>query len=488
MRSVVRPCNGTGASGRTIASVPLWHTVVASALLVAIGCKGGPPSPSPVPGATIVRGTERLAWSQAGHVSTLRFRAYVDDTPVLLDAAVCDGSAPEASCSSPLPPMLDGVHTIALASVLGTSLESERSEPLIVQKVSGGPSSLASLHDADVGTGAIGLQATVQVSPDLVLAADVIARGIRAPAQMAWMPEGRLLIAEADGGVRVVHVDGNDRAVYALDADRARRMFGAAPAGTAGLAIHPDFARNQTVYMARLVDEGASGRRLRVVRLREAGDTLGDPAQLFETTVVGQASSSPEGPRLAFGPDGLLYVALPAGIAFDREPAASRPHGSMLRLRDDGLVADLAPLTGVRAHPIAFTWDPSTGALWLAFAEAGVTTLEPATAGRAPFPRPRVDFTRTLERLHLSTTFRAPPAARALVIRDAAGLQTHHLTDALLRTRGAASTVRLIMPLVAGSLSDRLGDFVSAADGTWFVVTSNGAGHGDVIVRLRTIN
>ncbi len=460
-----------------------------SALLVATGCKGAPsPTPVPIPGATVVRGTERLAWSQAGYVSGLRFRAYVDDTSVFLDSAVCDGSTPQASCSSPLPSMTDGTHVITLASVLAAGAESERSEPLLVQKVSGGTSSLASLRGAGVSMGAVGLQATVQVAPDLVFAADVVARGIRAPAQVAPTDDGRLLVAEADGSVRVVRIDAGDRVVRALDEDHARRMFGAAPALTPGLATHPDFARNSLVYTARLVDDDGRGWRLRVIRLREAGDTLGDPAQIFETPVVGQAQApSREGPKLAFGPDGLLYVALPAGFTFDREPAASRPHPSMLRLQDDGGVPDVGPIEGVRAHPLAFTWDPSTGALWLAFAEAGVTTLEPATAGREPILRSRVDVESPTDALPLRqpATFRSLPAAQTLVIRDAASLQTHRLTQTLLRTAGAASTVRLTLPVVAGGLSDRLGDFVSSPDGSWYVVTSNG--DGDVIVRLKKI-
>jgi hypothetical protein len=54
----------------------------------------------------------------------------VDDRPVDLDAATCDGSTPEAACTSPLPPLTNGIHTITLAAVDRFSgLESERSAP-----------------------------------------------------------------------------------------------------------------------------------------------------------------------------------------------------------------------------------------------------------------------------------------------------------------------------------------------------------------------
>ncbi len=465
------------------------RAAIAAAAVVAAGCGSGPPSSPPAGGATIVHGTERLAWSQAGHVSGLRFRAYVDDTPVPLDAAVCDG-APEAVCSSPLPSMSDGPHTIALATMLGSGPESERSETIEVEKVRDGAASLASLRDAGGGFRAIGLQATVAVAPDLVFAADVVARGIHAPAQMAAAPDGRLLVAESNGSVRVVHPGDASRITRALDVQRSRRMLAVDAIASPGLAIDPGFADNHFVYLASIADEG-SGPRLRVIRLREVGDTLGEAASLFETTVVGpiasgEGASPAQGPRLAFGPEGLLYVALPTGFTFDREPSASRPHASMLRLQPDGAVSDV-PLTGVRAHPLAFTWDPSTDALWLAFAGEAVTTLEPVPAGGHPGPAPGRRVARSIGPVRVPTTVRRLRGGPALFLANAAGLQTHGLAQALLRTPGTSATVRLAWPVMAPGLADRIGDVVSGADGTWFAMTSNADAPGDVIVRLRRL-
>lgn len=463
----------------------LWMSTIATALLALTACRDVPPAPSPVPdaGAAIVRGTERLAWSQAGYVPGLRFRAYVDHVRVSLDAVTCGTATPEAACTAPLPPMTDGVHTIALASVLEGDLESERSEPLVVQKVSAGPTSLASLYGARARSGAPGLQTTLQIGGNFAFTSDVAARDIRTPAQMAWIPDGRLLVAEADGGIRVVRSERPDRVVHALDAGQAPRMLGSVPAGTPGLAIHPEFAENRFVYVAFLVEDTASFHRLRVVRLREVGDTLGDPAPLFETTVASRESDgrSREGPRIAFGPDGLLYVALPYGFTFEREPTASAPHASMLRLRDDGRPPDVAPLSGVRAHPLAFTWDPSTDLLWLVFSEGS------EAAAIEPVLRPSTPLARTIERSRLPATLHATPSSRTLIVRDATDIQAHGVTRALLGTRGTARAVRVMLPIAADGLADRFGDFVSGADGTWFVVTSDGADAGAVIVRLTPV-
>src|SRR5690606_11390434 len=172
--------------------------LIVALLLVSSGCDGpASPSPAPADGAIAVRGTERLAWSQAGYVSGLRFIAYVDDIPVLLGAAACEDAEPEARCSSPMPPMADGIHAIALAAMLGTGLQSGRSESILLQKTSDDVASLASLPDATFRAAAVRLQTAIQIAADLAFDADVIARGVRAPAQMATTPDGRLLIAES---------------------------------------------------------------------------------------------------------------------------------------------------------------------------------------------------------------------------------------------------------------------------------------------------
>ena len=48
--------------------------------------------------------------------------------------------------------------------------------------------------------------------------ADVVARALKAPVQLASAPDGRLLIAEADGRVRVLRPGSSDREEVAFDA------------------------------------------------------------------------------------------------------------------------------------------------------------------------------------------------------------------------------------------------------------------------------
>lgn len=98
-----------------------------------------PPFQSP---PVAITGRERLWWHQqapdAGELRHYSFVLYVDALSVVLPDATCGvmtGEDLNATCSSPLPPLQPGQHTLALATRITrgvTVLEGERSAPLVV--------------------------------------------------------------------------------------------------------------------------------------------------------------------------------------------------------------------------------------------------------------------------------------------------------------------------------------------------------------------
>lgn len=413
----------------------------------------------------------------------------MDERPVELTAAVCN----QSSCTSPLPPLTDGVHTIALTNVLTSSgIESARTNSITVQKVAGVATSFAaSLPDATARAGSLRVETVVTLADGLSFRADIVATGIHAPAQLAWLPDDRLLVAEANGLVRMVRPGEANHDETALDANR---LLDPPPIGPLGLARHPDFLRNRFVYVSFVARELRDRTVLRIVRLREVGDTLGEPVSLFEAPVTMAPATAAEpresegGPQMAFGPDGLLYVALPLGVEFDNEPAASTPQASMLRLSDDGRVPAAGPLSGVDAHPLGFTWHPSTKELW---------ALLPGPNGEAVLRSIAAGYTAGAIRAGLSMTAGGIRSSGALVVQRAE-TSLHQLARALVVAApesGAPRTVRLNVPILMGDelngVLDRVGDAVAGSGGTLFFATSNanqlgnaGAVADDVIVRL----
>ncbi|BAW01259.1 oxidoreductase [Thermus thermophilus] len=86
--------------------------------------------------------------------------------------------------------------------------------------------------------------------------------------------------------------------------------------GLLGLALHPGFPREPYVYAYRTVEEG--GLRNQVVRLRHLGER-----GVLDRVVLDGIPARPHGlhsgGRIAFGPDGMLYVA--TGEVYEREMA-----------------------------------------------------------------------------------------------------------------------------------------------------------------------
>lgn len=354
----------------------LRAAVAAVAALVAGACGGGggspapqPPATTPVPGATQVTGRERLAWGQGDTGAPQSFRVYVDGVGATLESVSCVLDGTESACSAPLPAMSDGVHALDLAAVdTASGIEGARSETLTLQKIAARAArSVSALPDA----GDDGVAGITAAQVTTIGAVDIVARGVRLPAQLAPLPDGRLLVAEQGGRVRLLDPDGRLPEVEALDLGG---LVSPAPRGTVAIALPLDFPATRHVFLSDLYDTAAGDVRLRIVRLREVGARLGEPSRIFDAAVAIDAGSGVQtatlaarddagGPRLAFGPDGLLYALLPPGVVFDGQPAASRPLPAIVRLRADGSTPTQGPLAGIASHPLGFTWHPSTGAL-----------------------------------------------------------------------------------------------------------------------------
>lgn len=449
----------------------------------------------PVPGATQVTGREQLAWEYQPFIGAqYSFQAYVDGSAVSLAAATCVADVAELRCASPLPAMNDGVHSVEVSAVdIASGYESFRSETLTLQKITVRAAQLASaLPDARSDTGATRESARTAGAGT----ADVVARGVRMPAQLALLPDGRLLIAEADGGVRVVHPDASREAMTALEPGA---LLDPPPTGPLAIAAAADFAETRHVFIADLYVGERTRVRARIVRLREVGDRLGEPATIFDAPVAVDADSAADatsrvgpgsdGLRLAFGADRLMYAALPPGLVFDGQPAASQPVPAIVRLTADGRVPDAGAVSGITSHPLAFAWHPTSGELLGLVADRAtgprLRTLgapsgaaEPAASGLARF-RAEHDGVAQLLRIDASA---ARVAFAALASGPAAG--PPHLPR----------TIRLAVPtaledLVPG-LTGRLSDVVTQDGVIYGLVTDAAARRGldapaGMIVRLR---
>jgi glucose/arabinose dehydrogenase len=196
---------------------------------------------------------------------------------------------------------------------------------------------------------------------------ETVATGLEVPWSIAFLPDGRVLVTERRGRVRVLEGGRLRAEPYAV----VREVEPSGESGLMGLTLHPRFADNHLLYLAYAY-RSSQGQRVRVVRFRDTGSGLADPKTIVEDI---PAAPNHAGCRLAFGPDGRLYVT--TGDATDRALAQRLDSlaGKTLRLADDGAVPPDNPFVGrAGARPEIWTyghrnaqglaWQPGTGLMF----------------------------------------------------------------------------------------------------------------------------
>ncbi|MFM9049801.1 MAG: PQQ-dependent sugar dehydrogenase, partial [Actinomycetota bacterium] len=194
-----------------------------------------------------------------------------------------------------------------------------------------GPAPSAAAVDqpcATMGTAALEIPAVD--APPLVLAAGDRAVGLRAPWGLVSLADGSTLVSERDSG-RIVRIDSSGT-VRTLT-----RIAESAPAGEGGLlgiAIDPT-ATWVYAYVTTATDN-------RVVRL-----ALDEPDGAREESLTGIPKADiHNGGRIAFGPDGNLYVATGDAMVPESAQDPASPAGKILRIDATGGIPAGNPFAG----------------------------------------------------------------------------------------------------------------------------------------------
>ncbi len=182
-----------------------------------------------------------------------------------------------------------------------------------------------------------------------------VATGLEVPWDLAFLPDGRALVTERPGRVRLLTQQGALQAAPVARLTVSQRGEG----GLLGIALDPEFADDQLVY---LYYTGTSGMRLE--RWRWTGSRLVREVSLLAGVEGGEIHDSG---RIAFGPDGRLYLA--TGDA-GRPGLAQDPgslNGKLLALtpqqyRGSAAASPTVIASGLR-NTQGFDWQPGTGLL-----------------------------------------------------------------------------------------------------------------------------
>ena len=213
------------------------------------------------------------------------------------------------------------------------------------------------------------------------LQASTFASGLESPWGMEFLPDGRLLVTERAGRLRVISADGREISEAVAGLPRVRHGN---HGGLLDVRIDPDFAHNRLVYLSytkagRLLLARRSGLTVARARLSEDATRLEQVQVLFRQRPR-VAVDENLGGRLAASADGYLFLTVGDRYTVEQRIRAQDPafhQGKTVRIRTDGSVPADNPFVG-RDGALPEIWSlghrnpqgafvhPRTGMLWVA--------------------------------------------------------------------------------------------------------------------------
>ncbi len=196
-----------------------------------------------------------------------------------------------------------------------------------------------------------------------------VAQGLDHPWGLAFLPDGRLLVTERVGRMRIIERDGKVGAALA----NVPAVVAQGQGGLLDVLLDRQFASNRTLYFS-YSEPGEGGAGTSVARARLGAGGLEEVRVIFRQSPKVRGGLH-FGSRIVQARDGSLFVAL--GDRYQRERAQELGNhlGKLVRIRPDGQVPPDNPFVG-RAGALAEIWSyghrnvqgaalhPGTGDLW----------------------------------------------------------------------------------------------------------------------------
>ena len=218
-------------------------------------------------------------------------------------------------------------------------------------------------------------QTNAPAAPATAIVVEVVAKGLENPWGMQFLPDGRILVTERPGRMRIVGKDGTlSEPVTGLP-----NVVQGGQAGLLDVLLSQDFATSGLVYFSysepRSFFKNATAVAMVRLKLESGGGAISDGAVIFrqEPPVAGRAHY---GSRLAWAKDGTLFIT--TGERFTERDSAQdlgTGLGKVIRLNSDGSVPKDNPFVardGVRPEIWSYghrnmqgaAINPATGELW----------------------------------------------------------------------------------------------------------------------------
>lgn len=203
--------------------------------------------------------------------------------------------------------------------------------------------------------------------------AETVAKGLERPWALEFMPDGRMIVTERPGRVRIVERDGR----VSKPLEGVPRVFARSQGGLLDVALDPRFAENRFVYLS-YAEPGEGNPAGTAAARGRLGEGRLENVQVIYRQQPKVEGSNHFGSRLVFARDGTLFVTQGDRFAY-REQAQdlSSGLGKIVRINPDGSIPKDNPFVGRSgARPEIWSYGhrnvqsaalhPQTGQLWTA--------------------------------------------------------------------------------------------------------------------------
>ncbi len=205
----------------------------------------------------------------------------------------------------------------------------------------------------------------------------VLTEALTQPTAFDFLPDGRIVIAERGGAIRIFQngaMLSNPAIQFAVDNSNGER-------GLLGIARHPQFASNGFVYVFYTTSEP----RDRVSRFTLAGNSIAANSELVVWQAPALASQYHHGGALGFDAAGNLLVGVGDQLNSQYAQDLASPFGKLLRLRDDGAIPSDNPFVSLQGampgiyasgfrNPFRLTVDSGPAGLGIVVGDVGGNT------------------------------------------------------------------------------------------------------------------
>ncbi len=197
---------------------------------------------------------------------------------------------------------------------------------------------------------------------------ETVVDGLEHPWAVDFLPDGRILVTEKPGRLRIVNNGKLSKPVTGLPKIKEKGQ-----GGLLDIALDPDYKNNQIIYLSYSA-KGKGGVGTEVVKGKLIGNELKDTKVIFKLSPKSNTGHH-FGSRLLFAKDGSLFITLGDRGDKDRAQDLNDHAGSLIHINKDGSVPEDNPFVkNPNAKPEIYTYGnrnmqgiamhPETGDVW----------------------------------------------------------------------------------------------------------------------------